>query len=59
MRLSLLRRLKRNITFFANSVIFIGAITALLYIFPTYFLLPIMHLWLIMSVGSSAGQKVM
>ena len=36
MRLSLLRRLKRNITF-ANSVIFIGAITALLYIFSYLF----------------------
>jgi len=36
MRSSLLRRLKRNITF-ANSVIFIGAITALLYIFSYLF----------------------
>jgi len=36
MRSSLLRRLKRNITF-ANSVIFIGAITALLYIFSYFF----------------------
>lgn len=36
MRLFFLRRLKRNITF-ANSVIFIGAITALLYIFSYLF----------------------
>ncbi len=36
MKSSLLRRLKRNITF-ANSVIFIGAITALLYIFSYLF----------------------
>ncbi len=36
MRSPLLRRLKRNITF-ANSVIFIGAITALIYIFSYLF----------------------